>query len=98
MNQRIFVTGGTGFVGSYLLRYLLDRGYRNIVALRRADSSMDLVEGIKAEVDWVTGDLLDYYSLEDAMKSAEEVYHCAAIISFDPGEVDQMMQVNREGT
>jgi len=59
MHQKIFVTGGTGFVGSYLLRYLVQRGYQNIIALKRSTSSMVLVEEVKDKITWVEGDVLD---------------------------------------
>jgi len=57
MHQKIFVTGGTGFVGSYLLRYLVQRGYQNIIALKRSTSSMVLVEEVKDKITWVEGDV-----------------------------------------
>ena len=42
-NKKIFITGATGFVGSYLTRYLVQSGYTNIVAMKRSTSRMDLV-------------------------------------------------------
>ena len=95
---QIFVTGGTGFVGSYLLRTLVADGYTKIRALRRSNSRMDLVQTIVDEVEWVEGDVLDIPFLEDAMKGVQQVYHCAAMISFDSRKFSQMRKVNIEGT
>ena len=96
--QEIFVTGGTGFVGSYLLRYLVQQGYQNIKAVKRANSSMALVESIKDKIQWVEGDILDVPFLEQAMEGINQVYHCAAVVSFEPKAAEKMKEVNIEGT
>jgi dihydroflavonol-4-reductase len=85
-------------VGSYLLRYLIEEGYTNIRALRRPTSKMDLVAPVADQIEWVEGDILDIPSLEEAFQDIEQVYHCAALISFDPNDRKQMMVVNGEGT
>lgn len=94
----IFVTGGTGFLGSYLLRYLVHKGYKNIRALRRSTSSMALVKEVVDKVEWVEGDILDLSVLADAMKEATHIYHCAAVVSYDPKERDWLHEVNVTGT
>jgi len=98
MQQKIFVTGGTGFLGAYLLRYLVAQGYQNISALKRTTSSMALVADIADKIQWLEGDILDIPFLEEAMEGVQQVYHCAAIVSFDPKEAEKMMRVNVEGT
>ncbi len=98
MQNKIFVTGGTGLVGSYLLRLLLDKGHKNIFALHRASSDMSLVSDLMDKVNWVQGDVLDVMTLEQVMQDASQVYHCAAIVSFDPREYESMDQINIEGT
>ena len=98
MNKKIFVTGGTGLLGSYLLRYLIKKGYTNVWALKRNTSSMSLVKEIEDQITWVEGDILDVPLLEEVMEDTYQVYHCAAIVSFNPKEFKEMMQVNQEGT
>ncbi len=97
MQPKILVTGGTGFLGSYLLRYLVRQG-KKVRALKRPNSPMDLVQPIVSQVEWVEGDILDIGSLEDAMEGIEQVYHTAAVVSFDPREAEWMKKVNGEGT
>lgn len=46
----------------------------------------------------VYGDILDYDILEEAMHDVDEVYHCAAVVSFDPTDKNSLMRVNMEGT
>jgi nucleoside-diphosphate-sugar epimerase len=105
----ILVTGGTGMLGSYLLHELIASG-KQVKALRRKGSSAEitlrvfsLLAGNKAEalmdqIEWTEGDVLDYYSLEDTLQGVEEVYHCAAVVSFDPADKKRMMKINIEGT
>jgi len=97
-DKTILVTGGTGLLGSYLLKGLIRRGYSNIRALRRKGNSMALVEDIEKKVNWVEGDILDYFLLEDAMKEVQQLYHCAGLVSYDSRDVGAMQRVNKEGT
>ena len=104
----IFVTGGTGLLGSHLLYDLVLSG-KKVRALKRPDSNLSAVKKIFAfyspddsslfdQVEWVEGDVLDVYSLSEAMDGVEQLYHCAAVVSFDPKEVEQMLKINIEGT
>ncbi|MCB0663136.1 MAG: NAD-dependent epimerase/dehydratase family protein, partial [Saprospiraceae bacterium] len=94
----ILVTGGTGFVGSYLLRYLVEKGYSNVFALKRETSPMDMVAPVQDKIKWLTGDLLDVPFLEEALEGKSYVFHCAAVVSFKIGESDEMIRINEEGT
>ncbi|HFA51872.1 MAG TPA: NAD-dependent epimerase/dehydratase family protein [Bacteroidetes bacterium] len=96
--KKTLITGATGFIGAYLLHYLVQKGEKNIRALKRPGSPMDLVEGIKNQVEWVNGDILDLPSLEGAMEGTGRVYHCAAIVSFNHADISKMIKTNQEGT
>ncbi len=98
LSKKIFVTGGTGFLGSYILRYLLKRGYTNIRALKRANSPMLMVEDIKDKIEWIEGDLMDLFLLEDVMQDTDQVYHAAAIVTATKKEEALMKKINGEGT
>ncbi|KAA2244949.1 NAD-dependent epimerase/dehydratase family protein [Chitinophaga agrisoli] len=92
----ILVTGGTGFLGSYLLRALVNAG-KPVRALYRERIPAQL-QDIQQQVQWFQGDILDVTSLEEAMQGITQVYHCAAIVSFHPSTRQCMMQINVEGT
>ncbi|CAL1521152.1 NAD-dependent epimerase/dehydratase family protein [Chitinophaga sp. MM2321] len=92
----ILVTGGTGFLGSHLIRSLVDAG-KPVRALCRKQPSPRL-QDLADKIEWVPGDILDVPSLEDAMVGITQVYHCAAIVSFQPGDRNNLLKVNAEGT
>lgn len=103
----ILVTGGSGLVGSHLLFDLVKSG-KEVRALKRPSGSLKAVkkifehyssdENLFERIEWVDGDILDVYSINEAMEGVEYVYHCAAIVSFDSRDKKQMLKVNIEGT
>ena len=100
----IFVTGGTGLVGSRLLFDLTKAG-KKVLALKRVTSRMDIVnrffrghENLLSQIEWVEGDVTDLFSLEDAMDEVKQVYHCAALVSFRSSDFRKLMKINTEGT
>jgi dihydroflavonol-4-reductase len=95
--MKILLTGGTGLLGSQVLRLLHARGYA-VRALRRPDSRMALVIDVASNTEWYECDVTDAIGLEDAFDGITHVVHCAAMVSFHPRDVRRMMQVNVEGT
>ena len=92
----ILVTGGTGFLGSHLIRALVAAG-KPVRALYRQQPSPRL-QDISDKIEWVPGDILDIFSLEDALVGVTHVYHCAAIVSFQAADRDRLLKINVEGT
>ncbi len=90
------ITGATGLLGSYLAKLLIAKGEK-VRAIKRKTSDLSLLGAFADRIEWVEADLLDIGSLEDAMKGVSYVYHCAAVISFIPSEIDYMLKVNIEG-
>lgn len=102
----ILVTGATGLVGSYLLLHLLENEknvraiYRNSESLEktRAFFKLQNKEHFFDSIEWMQADITDVPSLEKVFIGVKFVYHCAALISFDPKEEDQLRKTNIEGT
>lgn len=69
------VTGGSGFVGTYLVRALLGRGGR-VRVLDPAEPAEDVL----GEVEWVAGSVLDPGTVAAAVRGVDTVYHTAALV------------------
>ncbi len=93
----IFVTGGTGLVGGYLLKELL-QARKNISALYRTQYPVQLSSDEINRIKWIKGDLTDVTILEESMQDCDEVYHCAGIVSFNPSRRNELLKINAEGT
>lgn len=93
----ILVTGGTGLVGSHLLAQLVG-DKRAVRAIYRSGSGRGFLGGVCAGVEWVMADLLEPQSLYEAMQGIEEVYHCAALVSYSRSDVEQLYRANVQGT
>lgn len=93
--MRALVTGGTGFVGSAVVRELLQEGYQ-VVCLVRPGSELRNLEGL--QVILVTGDLEEARSVREALRGCQELYHVAAYYSTRPEEAGKMWAVNVLGS
>ncbi|NNC95503.1 MAG: NAD-dependent epimerase/dehydratase family protein [Chitinophagales bacterium] len=96
-DNRILVSGGSGFVGSYLIRSLIDKGY-HVRGIRRKQSNLQMLGDYASKVEWAIGDVLDVTFLDEVMKDVDKVYHSAAVITFIKKEMPQMYKINIEGT
>lgn len=94
---KVLVTGATGFLGGWLVAELLGKGYQ-VKGLKRKGASVRLLGPLAQQVEWVEGDVLDYNSLKDAMSDVQQVYHAAAVVSFDARDRAHMYKVNEFGT
>lgn len=97
-NDKIVVTGGTGFIGSYILRELIQRGFRNIHAIRRENSNMALVKEFQDMIRWYVADLDDVNNIYDIIESSRVVIHAAGLVSFAPEDRDRLYEINSRGT
>ena len=103
----VFVTGGTGFLGAHLIHHLL-KG-KHIIALKRPSSNLDLLNRVfsyygdardktNGKLEWVEGDLLDIGKLDEQITDISEIYHAAAMVSFQPQDKAKMMHTDIIGT
>jgi nucleoside-diphosphate-sugar epimerase len=87
-----FVTGGTGFVGSHVVEYLLANGYDHVRCLVRSEPKW--LEGLDVEI--VRGDLGSFASIKKAVRGVEYIYHIGGLTRSK--SLDELRKANVEGT
>ena len=105
----ILVTGGTGLVGSHLL-YHLTLTNDTVLAIYRDKEKIKATEKVFTyytkntaplfnKIKWVQADITEIPSLAHVFQyPITNVFHCAALVSFDPKDYKKMRRVNIEGT
>jgi nucleoside-diphosphate-sugar epimerase len=89
-----FVTGATGFIGGRLVDALVEEGHKVRVLVRQPGGSPLLH---RTGVELVQGDLGDPGGLQEAIRGAEHVFHCAGLVG-DWLRHDDARRINVEGT
>jgi dihydroflavonol-4-reductase len=108
MQAHYFITGCTGLVGSHLLVNLFLQQV-HVKALIRKTSSFDQIklicdfytvsfEELYDAVEWVYGDTLDYLGLIQHLYGIDTIFHCAALVSFNSNDKENLMLTNVRGT
>jgi dihydroflavonol-4-reductase len=98
LKKMILVTGATGFLGSEVAKQLVAQGNR-IRCIKRGTSKIPLVlSALQGSIEWVEADLLDIFTLENALEDITQVYNCAAWVSLKQADKEPMIYTNVTGT
>lgn len=104
----VLVTGATGILGRVITLELLKNG-KTVRATKRKSSNLKEVKDSYQfftdqpdfyfdKIQWIDTDFDSIESLENALEGIEEVYHCAAVVSFNPKDDKNLYKTNIEGT
>ena len=93
--MKVLITGATGFLGSAVLRLLIDEGY-DVRVLVRKNADMRNIE--EYDVKIIKGDLQNTESLKSAVYSCEQVFHVAADYRLWVPKSEEIYLNNVKGT
>jgi dTDP-L-rhamnose 4-epimerase len=103
MTEKVLVTGGAGFIGSYLVDALVERGY----AVRIFDNLSEQVHGpgqkkpgyLNKDAEFVLGDVRDYDALKKALRDVHIVFHEAAAVGIGQSmyQIREYVETNAMG-
>ena len=94
------VTGGAGFIGSHLVKYLVKQGHCVTVIDNLQTGKMENLQNIINEIEFLKIDILDHQKLKDAVKNADGVFHNAALTIVQESfyKLKEYHEVNVKGT
>jgi UDP-glucose 4-epimerase len=100
MSRVVLVTGGAGFIGSHVVRALLERGDRVRVLDNFSTGRRGNLADVAADVELVEGELRSYERVHNAVRGTELVFHQGALPSVPRSVHDPLTTsaVNVEGT
>jgi dihydroflavonol-4-reductase len=93
--MKVLITGGSGYIGSAVVRELLNSGGKAKVLVRETADLRNL-DGL--DVDLVYGDITDFHSIKEALRGCDRVFHLAAIYAIWLPDPKMMYWVNVQGT
>lgn len=100
--KKILVTGGAGFIGSNLIKSLLEKGYHVICFDNLSTGFLKNIEEFKthSSFEFIEGDILDFQTLKAASRGCSAISHQAALGSVPRSIEDPLLtnKVNIEGT
>lgn len=97
MSKKILITGGSGLLGSYLIRWFLQHGYTNITSTYT--TTLDAVApDLRDVVEWKQLALPDKMAAFDVVQGHEWVIHAAAKVSYLAGDKYRLLEINKTGT
>ncbi len=104
----ILITGATGILGRVIALELLKKGKKVRATKRKSSNLKDVLESYRFytdqpdfyfhQIEWIDVDFEDLDSLQNVLKDVDEVYHCAAKVSFNPKDEKNLYKNNSEAT
>ena len=98
--MKFVITGGTGFIGSHLAKYLLSKGHQVTVIDNLLRGKLENLSSFENEINFQKIDILNFESLREAFHDAEGIFHQAALTSVPESYThkEKYHNVNVDGT
>ncbi|MDD5712270.1 MAG: NAD-dependent epimerase/dehydratase family protein [Smithellaceae bacterium] len=94
MTKKVLITGGTGFIGSHLVRRNIEAGNEVTVLTLAGDAGIPEIQRLNCRI--VEGDICDYGLVETLCEGKDIIFHCAAVVT-DWAPMALFRKVNIEG-
>jgi len=94
------VTGGAGFIGSHITKYLVSEGHDVLVIDNLFRGKLSNLEDVKDKINFIKLDILDYEALKKNLQNVDGIFHQAALTSVPESyeKEDEYKNVNINGT
>lgn len=92
--NKILITGGTGFLGTHIVRQFLDSGEKNLRVMASSVPNWMQDEGVEA----FEGSVTNENDVAEAVKGISAIYHLAGKVSRDNDDAVQMNKIHVQGT
>jgi len=98
--MKLVVTGGAGFIGSHLVKYLIKEGHNISVIDNLYRGKMENLKDIEKEINFFKSDIMNYEKMRDILKQTDGVFHEAALTSVPESfiKIEKYRSVNIGGT
>jgi len=97
MKNKVLVTGGAGFIGSHVVKILLQRGYQ-VRVLHLQNERLDNLADVAEKIERQAADITNYPQVIQAMTGCDQVIHLAAVYALWLPDQELMRRVNVMGT
>jgi UDP-glucose 4-epimerase len=97
---KFVVTGGIGFIGSYIVKHLLKQNYEVTVIDNFSRGRLENLAGLEEEINLQKLDILDFDSLKNVINDSDGIFHQAALTSVPESFIEKTKyhSVNVVGT
>ena len=98
--MKFVVTGGAGFIGSYLVKYLLKENYEITIIDNLCTGRLENLSGFEDKIDFHNLDILEFNELRKIVKDSDGIFHLAALTSVQESylQKEKYHSVNVDGT
>jgi len=98
--MKLVVTGGAGFIGSHIVKYLVKNGHDVVVVDNLYRGNIENLKEVKNEIDFLKIDISDREKMRNVVRNIDGVLHQAALTSVQESfnKKEEYQRVNVDGT